>query len=83
MLWLINVEAFYLKSTAAKAKFKEIGGNLNKWWNMWFNLIIHGKSYRCRALNLIFSCLKNIDNFCIGIAWLSAVCNLDYLQTQS
>lgn len=43
---LINVQALYLKIKAARVKFKEIGGNLYKWWNMWFNSIIRVKPYQ-------------------------------------
>jgi len=31
------VQLFRLKSTAARVKFKKIGGSLYKWWSMWLN----------------------------------------------
>lgn len=49
---LTNVKVSYLKITAARVKFKEIGGSLHKWWNMWFNSIIREKPYRCSTLAL-------------------------------
>jgi len=36
-----------LESTAAKVKLKKIGGSLYKRWSVWFNSIIHVKSYQC------------------------------------
>lgn len=48
---LANARTFCLKSKAARAKFKEIGGSLDKWWNMWFNSIIRGKPYQCTTPN--------------------------------
>lgn len=40
-----NVSAYAkisrLGTTAAKAKLKEIGGSLYKWWSVWFNSTIH------------------------------------------
>lgn len=50
-LKLANARTFCLKSKAARAKFKEIGGSLDKWWNMWFNSIIRGKPYQCTTPN--------------------------------
>jgi len=37
---------FRLGSTVAKLKLNRIGGDLFKWWNMWFNAIIRAKSYQ-------------------------------------
>jgi hypothetical protein len=34
-----------LESTIARLKFKEIDGNLNQWWCMWFNSTKHAKPY--------------------------------------
>jgi len=34
-----NVRILRLSSTVAKLKFKEIDGDQQKWWNMWFNPI--------------------------------------------
>jgi len=42
---IMKVLALCLESTFARLKLKETGGNLHKRWNMWFNTIIHVKSY--------------------------------------
>ena len=36
-----------LGSKAAKVKLKKIGGSLYERWSVWFNSIIHVKSYQC------------------------------------
>lgn len=45
LLVLVNAQALRLESNAARSKLKGIGGNLNKWWNMWFNASILAKPY--------------------------------------
>jgi hypothetical protein len=73
----------YLKTKAARVKFKKIGGGFCKWWNMWFNLIIRGKSYQCSFSTTSINFYKIYrDVGSIGIAWLSSVCDVS-LRTQS
>jgi len=43
---LVNAKIFRLGSTVARLKLNRIGGNLFKRWNMWFNAMIHAKSYQ-------------------------------------
>lgn len=40
-----NAKTLRLESNAARSKLKGIGGNLNKWWNMWFNAKILAKPH--------------------------------------
>lgn len=42
----VNAKISRLGSKAAKVKLKKIGGSLYKWWSVWFNSTIHGKSYQ-------------------------------------
>ena len=43
---LVNAKMPRLGSKAAKVKLKKIGGSLYERWSVWFNPIIHEKSYQ-------------------------------------
>ena len=64
----------HLKIIAARVKFKKIGGDFGKRWNMWFNLIIRGKPYRCsfylcNLYELIFNCFNGYW-YCMAVVSL-------------
>jgi len=75
-----NAQMPRLGSKAAMVKLKKIGGSLYERWSVWFNPIIHEKSYqsikKLRKINLTRIC----DELLIGTAWLSSVrvveCNI-------
>jgi len=44
-------QIFHLKSTAAKLKFKGIGGGFYQRWNTWLNAILNAKPYQALYSN--------------------------------
>jgi len=75
-----NAKMPRLGSKAAMVKLKKIGGSLYERWSVWFNPIIHEKSYqsikKCMRINL----MRIYEAFLVGTAWLSSVrvvkCNI-------
>ena len=64
---------FHLGSKAAKVKLKKIGGSLYERWSVWFNPIIHEKSYQSIQGFVRINLTKISELPLIGTAWLSSV----------
>ena len=69
-----------LGSKAAMVKLKKIGGSLYERWSVWFNPIIHEKSYQSIRKQVKLNLTRIYERFSIGTAWLSSVrvveCNI-------
>ena len=76
-----------LGSKAAKAKLKEIGGSLYERWSVWFNPIIHEKSYQSIKKHVKINLTRICEQFLVGTAWLSSVrvvkCNIKLLNERN
>lgn len=76
-----------LGSKAAKVKLKKIGGSLYERWSVWFNSIIHGKSYQCIKKQVMIYLTRIFELFLSGTAWLSSVrvveCNIKLLNERN
>ena len=68
-----NAQILHLGSKAAKVKLKKIGGSLYERWSVWFNSIIHVKSYQCIEYLFCQIWSFNHEQVLIGTAWLSSV----------
>ena len=75
-----NAEIPRLGSKAAMVKLKKIGGSLYERWSVWFNPIIHEKSYQSIRKQVKLNLTRIYEQFSIGTAWLSSVrvveCNI-------
>ena len=75
-----NAEIPRLGSKAAMVKLKKIGGSLYERWSVWFNPIIHEKSYQSIQKYVKINLTRIYELFLIGTAWLSSVrvveCNI-------
>lgn len=69
-----------LGSKAAMVKLKKIGGSLYERWSVWFNPIIHEKSYQSIKKLMKLNLMGIYERVLIGTAWLSSVrvvkCNI-------
>jgi hypothetical protein len=76
-----------LGSTAAKVKLKKIGGSLYERWSVWFNPIIHEKSYQSIQKRVMLNLTRIFELFLVGTAWLSSVrvveCNIKLLNERN
>jgi len=75
-----NAQMPRLGSKAAMVKLKEIGGSLYERWSVWFNPIIHEKSYQSIQKQAKINLTRIFETFLNGTAWLSSVrvveCNI-------
>ena len=53
----------HLGSKAAKVKLKKIGGSLYERWSVWFNPIIHEKSYQSIKKSLKLNLTRFFEEF--------------------
>lgn len=76
-----------LGSKAAMVKLKKIGGSLYERWSVWFNPIIHEKSYQSIQKYVKINLTRIFELFLIGTAWLSSVrvvkCNIQLLNERN
>ena len=76
-----------LGSKAAMVKLKKIGGSLYERWSVWFNPIIHEKSYQSIQKLVKINLTRIFELFLIGTAWLSSVrvvkCNIKLLNERN
>ena len=68
-------------------KLKKIGGSLYERWSVWFNPIIHEKSYQSIQKYVKINLTRISELFLIGTAWLSSVrvvkCNIQLLNERN
>ena len=76
-----------LGSKAAMVKLKKIGGSLYERWRVWFNPIIHEKSYQSIKKHVKIYLTRLFEPFLVGTAWLSSVrvvkCNIKLLNERN
>ena len=70
---LANAQMPRLGSKAAMVKLKKIGGSLYERWSVWFNPIIHEKSYQSIKKHVKIYLTRLFEPFLVGTAWLSSV----------
>ena len=68
-------------------KLKKIGGSLYERWSVWFNPIIHEKSYQSIKKHVKIYLTRLFEPFLVGTAWLSSVrvvkCNIKLLNERN
>jgi len=82
-----NAQMPRLGSKAAMVKLKKIGGSLYERWSVWFNPIIHEKSYQSIQKRVTLNLTRIFELFLVGTAWLSSVrvveCNIKLLNERN
>ncbi len=82
-----NAQMPRLGSKAAMVKLKKIGGSLYERWSVWFNPIIHEKSYQSIKKHVKIYLTRLFEPFLVGTAWLSSVrvveCNIKLLNERN